>query len=114
MFKQYLQQTFYFRQQQNKFKNNLLKESKNRRKVEYIKEESKFYENIQFKIEYEHRAKRMAWFDTLEIGKQSMEFLINNEIIIEEKLKSEITEEEDPLIIPDKMDILEIKTEEHP
>ncbi|CAI2366992.1 unnamed protein product [Moneuplotes crassus] len=83
-FKHYLQQTFYHFQLQNHF----IKSLQDQNSSTSIKGPTL-------------KTKRMAWYETLQTGKNSMEFLINNEIIIEEKLKSEITNEEDPLILED-------------
>jgi hypothetical protein len=50
----------------------------------------------------EASAKKFAWTETLAIGKQASDFLIYNDIVIEEIVHKEIDDGVDPLQIKDK------------
>jgi hypothetical protein len=84
--KNYLKHSLHFHQLQNK----------------YVIKLKKLIKGNDSSNKIEASAKKFAWTETLAIGKQASDFLIYNDIVIEEIIHKEIDDGVDPLQIKDK------------
>jgi len=87
--KSYLKHSLLFHQLQNGYERKLL--------------------DIKVHKNYPHRTDlaltKLAWIDTLEIGKQASDFLIYNDIVTEELIEKKIDQSKDPLSMKDRQTI---------